>query len=229
MSGAEFRYRTLSEGVESIIRKMILLGELMPGERINEVQLAEQLEMSRGPVREALRRLQSEGLVTYHAHRGTFVAELLDKDAEEVYKLRALLEVGAVKAALPNIRSEHLEHLRQLVQQFEIVRIHHDIDGLIRADLAFHHLLVQLSGNTRLFDMYRLLDTQLGAMYIAVQSKAPTRIENVAQLHLDLVEALESGDEAVICRAFEEHYLSAWKSLVQCTDSSSDNQSRVVE
>lgn len=219
MSGAEFRYRTLSEGVESVIRKMILLGDLIPGERINEVQLAEHLEMSRGPVREALRRLQSQGLVTYHAHRGTFVAELLEKDAEEVYKLRALLEVGAVREALANLRQEHVATLREIVRHFETARKNQDISAIIQADLDFHHLIVQLSGNARLFDMYKSLDTQLGAMFIAVQSRAPSRIANIAKLHEDLVEALESRDEQAICTAFEEHYLSAWKSLSKVTDS----------
>ncbi|WP_054968546.1 GntR family transcriptional regulator [Alicyclobacillus ferrooxydans] len=213
ISGTEFRYRTLSEGVESIVRKMILLGDLVPGERINEVQLAEQLEMSRGPVREALRRLQAEGLVTYHAHRGTFVAELSDKDAEEVYKLRALLEVGAVKAALPNFREKHLGHLREIVSRFEAACLNEDISAMIQADLDFHHLIVQLSGNGRLVDMYQSLDTQLGAMFIAVQTKAPDRLANVAKLHFDLVTALESRDEDIICSAFEDHYLSAWQAL----------------
>ncbi|MFB5188803.1 GntR family transcriptional regulator [Alicyclobacillus fastidiosus] len=213
MDGAEFRFRTLSEGVESVVRRMILMGELVPGERINEVQLAEQLEVSRGPVREALRTLQSQGLVVYHAHRGHFVSELNDEDAEEVYKLRALLEVGAVKMALPRVTPEVLQQLETTVQNFESARTSGDLRELIQADLDFHHTIVKLSGNSRLFEMYKSLDTQLGAMFIAVQSKAPERIGKLREMHQELIDALKSGDEEQVADAFAQHYLSAWRAL----------------
>ncbi|MCL6453899.1 MAG: GntR family transcriptional regulator [Alicyclobacillus sp.] len=209
----EFRFRTLSEGVENVVRRMILLGELVPGERINEVQLAEQLGMSRGPVREALRRLQSEGLVTYHAHRGTFVTELSDKDAEEVYKLRALLEVGAVRSGMNRVDAAVLGQLEEIVKRFEVAQSAKDVGEMIQADIAFHHTVVKLADNGRLLDLYKSLDTQVGAMFIAVQSKAPSRMARLAGMHQELIEALRSGDVTVACDALEQHYLSALHSL----------------
>lgn len=214
LDGMEFRYRTLSEGVESVIRRMILLGEMTPGMRINEVQLAEQLEMSRGPVREALRRLQSEGLVIYHAHRGTFVSELSDKDAEEMYKLRALFEVGALQMGLANVNAAVLRHLETIVANFDQCLLRGDSGGLIQADIDFHHTVVKLSGNSRLFDLYRTLDTQLGTLFLAVQQKVPARIKQLPQMHQTLVDALRQGDEQTVASAFEAHYLSAWQSLL---------------
>lgn len=214
----EFRFRTLSEGVESVIRRMILLGQLAPGMRINEVQLAEQLEMSRGPVREALRRLQSEGLVTYYAHRGTFVSELSDKDAKEMYQLRALLEVGAVRIGLAHVDANVLSQLEGIVNDFELALQVEDLGGLIQADIDFHHTVVKLSDNSHLLDLYRTLDTQLGSMFLAVQRKVPARIKQLPQMHQALVDALRSGSEQTVATAFEEHYLSASESLLRVNE-----------
>lgn len=211
----EFRYRTLSEGVESVIRRMILQGELAPGERINEVQLAEQLEMSRGPIREALRRLQSQGLVIYHPHRGTFVSELSHEDAREVYTLRAILETGAVRLAIEKLQDEDFSRLEEIAQRFETAHLAKDVNGIIQADMDFHHMIVQKSGNSRLYEVYRSLDTQLGTMFIAIQSGAPERVSRLSKMHLDLVEALRSRDVTRACNEFEEHYLSAWRALTR--------------
>lgn len=211
----DFPFRTLSEGVESVIKRMILLGDLPPGERINEVQLSDELNMSRGPVREALRRLQSEGLVVYHPHRGTYVATLTADDAEEIYSLRALLELEALRIALPKIRQVHLDELESIVASFEAARVEGDVTRIIESDLHFHHVMVRLANRPRLFDMFKSLDTHLGVMFISIQDKAPSRIQNVAQLHQALVDVLRSRDEQTVMRAFREHYLSASNVIIQ--------------
>lgn len=210
----DFPFRTLSEGVESVIKRMILLGDLPPGERINEVQLSEELNMSRGPIREALRRLQSEGLVVYHPHRGTFVATLTADDAEEVYSLRALLEVEAVRIALPKVRQVHLDELEAIVASFEEARVEANVARIIACDLDFHHVMVRLANRPRLFDMFKSLDTQLGVMFISIQDKAPSRIHQLSQMHQALVEALRSRDEQTAVQAFRDHYLSASNVLI---------------
>jgi len=209
----DFPFRTLSEGVENVIKRMILLGNLPPGERINEVQLSEELNMSRGPIREALRRLQSEGLVVYHPHRGTFVSTLTEDDADEVYSLRALLEVEAVCIALPKLRQVHLDQLTGIVAAFEEARAEANVPRIIQCDLDFHHVMVRLANRPRLYDMYKALDTQLGVMFISIQNKAPNRIHQVAQMHRDLVQALRSRDADMVSKAFRNHYMSASQAL----------------
>ena len=104
-------HQTLSDNVAGLIRKMIFNGTLKPGERINQAQLAETLNISRGPIREALRMLQNEGLIKHETNRGTFVTTLSSQDAYEIYTLRALLEGEAAQLAIPNLTDKDFTRL----------------------------------------------------------------------------------------------------------------------
>jgi len=209
----ELSHRTLSEGVEQIIRRMILNGDLQPSDRINEGQLAGKLSMSRGPIREALRRLQTEGLVVYHPHRGTYVATLSKKDAEEIYSLRGLLESEAARLALPRLNGEAMVRLQQLIGEFDQAQKNADLQALVNHDTEFHHIVVRAAGHARLFEMYKQLDTQLAAMFFTIRTRAPQRFLRLASLHQELVDALQSGDEEVVVQAFREHYDQAWQAI----------------
>lgn len=213
MADVNFKRRTLSESVEQTLREMILNGDLHPGDRVNEAQLAEDFAMSRGPIREALRRLETEGLIIYRSHKGTFVKTLSKKDAFEIYTLRGFLEGEAVKLALPYLNEGHIEKLQKLVYDFEKARVENEVQKIVQNDLEFHHMVVERSHHGRLYEAYKRLDTQLGAMFITIQNRAPSRFLRVAEIHQDLVDALKTKDEKIAEQAFRAHYTEAWNDL----------------
>ncbi|CAG9607720.1 GntR family transcriptional regulator [Pseudoneobacillus rhizosphaerae] len=206
-------HRTLSDDVATLIRKMILNGTLKPGERVNQVQLAEKMEISRGPIREALRLLQNEGLIKHEANKGTFVSTLSTQDIYEIYTLRALLESEAARLASPNLTAKDFDTLDLLINDFSKALEENDLEREARIDIRFHHTIVSASKHQRLIHMHQQLDTQVGAMYFTVANNLPTRASKVVENHHLLVEAFQSGDLQAIQKVISNHYLLTLQDL----------------
>ena len=205
--------RNLTDEVVDIIRRLILNGTFKPGDKINQAQLAEELVISRGPIREALRLLENEGLIQHIPNRGTYVSTLSKKDAYEIYSLRAWLEEKGAELAVENLTSNHFEHLEQLIVESEQTSIHKDLEKMMRLDFQFHGLIIEQSRHSRLISMHRQLDIQLGAMFLTMATNVPVRIQQFATNHTSLLEALKSSDTGRIRKTFSDHYLEALKDL----------------
>lgn len=205
--------RTLSDDVSKIIRKMILNGELKAGDWINQVQLAEKFNISRGPIREALKILQNEGLIKHETNKGTFVATLSDQDAFEIYTLRALIEGEAAQLALPHLTSQDLSELENYIEEFTEAMQNHDIERQVQCDILFHGKIVTASKHNRLINIHKNLDTQVGVMYLTIANQVPMRVEQVVYNHRILLDALRTGDKKKIKKAFSDHYTAALKDL----------------
>ncbi|MCH4826309.1 GntR family transcriptional regulator [Planococcus halocryophilus] len=205
--------RTLSDDVSKIIRKMILNGELKAGDWINQVQLAEKFNISRGPIREALKILQNEGLIKHETNKGTFVATLSDQDAFEIYTLRALIEGEAAQLALPHLTSQDLSELENYIEEFTEAMQNHDIERQVQCDILFHGKIVTASKHNRLINIHKNLDTQVGVMYLTIANQVPMRVEQVVYNHRILLDALRTGDKKKIKKAFSDHYTVALKDL----------------
>lgn len=207
--------RNLTDEVADIIRKLILNGKLMPGDKINQAQLADELAISRGPIREALRLLENEGLIQHIPNRGTYVSTLSEKDAYEIYSLRAWLEEKGAELAAQNLTTGHYQLLEALIKEFEQASTLKDLDKMMRLDFQFHQLIMDQSRHTRLISMHQNLNTQLGAMFLTMATNVPIRIHQSANNHRLLLEALKSTDTERIKKAFSDHYLDAYKDLSQ--------------
>lgn len=205
--------RTLSDDVAKIIRKMILNGELQAGGWINQAQLAEKFNISRGPIREALKLLQNEGLIKHETNKGTFVATLSDQDAFEIYTLRALIEGEAAQLALPHLTSRDLEELEAYIEEFTEAMNNHDIEHQVQCDILFHGKIVEASRHNRLISIHKNLDTQVGVMYLTIANQVPMRVEQVVYNHRILLDALRTRDKRKIKKAFSNHYTEALKDL----------------
>lgn len=205
--------RTLSDDVAKIIRKMILNGELAAGAWINQAQLAEKFNISRGPIREALKLLQNEGLIKHETNKGTFVATLSDQDAFEIYTLRALIEGEAAQLALPHITDQDLEELEDYIEEFSEAMHNHDIEHQVQCDIRFHGKIVAASRHNRLISIHKHLDTQVGVMYLTIANQVPMRVEQVVNNHRVLLDALRTRDKKKIQKAFSNHYTAALKDL----------------
>ena len=206
-------HENLSDHVAKIIRKMILNGTLKPGEKVNQVQLAESLNISRGPIREALRMLQNEGLIVHETNKGTYVTTLSYQDAYEIYTLRALLEAKAVELAVPHLSERDFSRLEELLKEFEEALHDNDLEREARCDISFHQIIIGASKHQRLIHMHEQLDTQVGAMFLTVASKLPVRAAMVVENHKKLLDALKSKDIERVSREFSDHYVLALKEL----------------
>ncbi|MCJ1909946.1 GntR family transcriptional regulator [Planococcus ruber] len=205
--------RSLSDDVAQIIRKMILNGELQAGERINQAHLAENLSISRGPIREALKLLQNEGLIKHETNKGTFVATLSKEDAFEIYTLRALLEGEAAQLALPNLTDQDFAKLENLLDEFYEAMVEKNLEKQAQCDILFHSTIVHASRHNRLINIHKHLDTQVGAMFLTVANQVPLRVEQVVENHRVLLNALRTKNCKEIQEKFSAHYTDALKDL----------------
>ncbi|MGV3487780.1 MAG: GntR family transcriptional regulator [Tuberibacillus sp.] len=205
---------SLSDNVARTLREMILNGRLMPGERINQVHLAQELNISRGPLREALRLLQNEGLVKHETNKGTFVTSLSKRDIWEIYTLRALLEGKASQLALEHLTEKDFEKLDQTLVGFKKALKEHNHEAIVQNDITFHQIIVNASKHSLIIKSHQNLDVKVGAMYLTMQTQRPVRIKQVVDTHRSLVDALKSKDKERIKKEFSNHYLDALNDLL---------------
>jgi DNA-binding GntR family transcriptional regulator len=182
-------YQPLREVVCETLREAIVNGVLNPGERLMEIQLAEELGVSRTPVREAIRKLELEGFVIMVPRRGTYVADLSIKDINEVFEVRTSLDVLAAGLAAERITEEELEQLERLLVQIGEYIENGDMDKIVEADSLFHDILYCASRNDRLVGIINNLREQL-TRFRSISMAYPGRLKNTLEEHTRLVEAL---------------------------------------
>jgi DNA-binding GntR family transcriptional regulator len=206
---------TLRERSLEALRSAILSGRYRPGDHLGEVELAGSLGVSRGTVREALRHLQQEGLVTA-GNRGMLrVNSLSSAEVHELFRVRAALEGLAVREVIASPRRDAAaEALRAAVERLS------DEDepaARMEADLAFHLLLCQLSGNSMLVEAWQRLE---GRMRVAILNGAAWQAPMMARdRHVPIVEAIERGDVEAAVRVVDEHMAGAAEHFAQATES----------
>jgi len=179
----------LRDQVRDEIRQRINDGRLAPGERLTEQSLADEFQVSRIPVREALRMLQTEGLVTTLPRRGAFVARLSRRDLEHLYDLRAALEVLAFRRAAESATPQHIKRLERLVTRTMSAAKRGDHMEATRLNAEFHEAVIDAAGNPYLTSTYGALTGRL--RWLINQSREYER--HVAE-HAALVEAIAAGD-----------------------------------
>ena len=143
------------------LRQAILTGKLKPGERLMEVRLAETLGVSRTPVREAIHKLELEGLVTMVPRRGAEVAQITEKSMNDVLEVRRALDALCAELACERITQEGLAALKQACDYFEQCVAGKDILKIAQADVALHDIIVQATGNQRLIQLVNNLSEQM--------------------------------------------------------------------
>lgn len=205
--------RPTSDVIADELRRRIVEGDLAPGTQLGEVALADRLEVSRGPVREALQRLVQEGLAVAERHRGVFVATLDEHDAADVYVARAAVERSAALVLVRRGDAAAVDHLAELVEQMRAAAGRRPERGtgtatswrrLADLDLAFHEALVDAAGSRRLTRMYGTLVAETRMVLAGLEQAYPDGATVVAE-HDRLVAALRRGDEAEVLAAVDDH------------------------
>jgi DNA-binding GntR family transcriptional regulator len=185
-----------SEGVFDEVRRAIINGEYLPGSRLVETQLADALEVSRTPVREALVRLAAEGFVDLIRNRGAFVAKWSDHDLEEIFGLRVLLEGYGLRIAATKIRPDEIADLEELAESMDealAARKPGYVEVCTNLNTRFHRTLVDASRNQRLSAMVSQL-TQLPLIHRTIRMQDPAELGRSFAQHRDMITAMKVKD-----------------------------------
>ena len=181
----------LSDQVKEILLKRILDGEYSPGDRLVEMHIAQEFEISQAPVREALRELEALGFVESEPYRGTRVRAVTKSELTEIYPVRAALEEVAARAAAVHLAG-NVEALEAELEAMHAAAEKGDLYEEVQHDVEFHRLIVEASGNRVLQDMWRSL--RIEARTLISVLKAHIGGYELAEMHRPVLEALAEGD-----------------------------------
>jgi DNA-binding GntR family transcriptional regulator len=195
---------TAQEAVLAELRRLIVTGQLRPGEQIVQDALAAELGVSRVPLREALKILEGEGQVRYVAHRGYFVTQLSLPDLLEVYRIREILEAEAVRVGLPQMTTEDVDRLAEAEREVQAAAEAADVAGMTQANRRFHFALIEACGLPRLVRILGLL-WDATEVYRSVYFTEPGNRERVDAEHHELVAAVKAGDIERAVDVLDEH------------------------
>ncbi len=199
--------RPLTTLVRERIEHMVMRGELKAGDRLNENALAAELNVSRGPVREATRVLAEAGLLTIMPNRGAFVREISLEDVLHVYDIRAgLARVSGRLAALRATQAD-IDMLRELWCDMEEARSSRNSDEYYEINRKFHAKIVEMTGNPRLIEFHEQTEREV-FLFLRRGVSGPTRIDISNKQHKDMLDAIAAGDELEAARAFERHVVA---------------------
>lgn len=204
-------YRPLREIVFETLREAIISGVLKPGERLMEVQLAEEMGVSRTPVREAIRKLELENFVVMVPRKGAYVADLSTKDIVDVFEIRAALEALAAGLAAERITDDELEELQQILVQNAKSQ---SLEEFIAIDTKFHDVLYRASRNERLVQIISNLREQI-QRFRSTTLASPGRMKNTLEEHKRIVDAVSERNVQLAQQLAQEHIDNAENSMLE--------------
>ena len=207
-------YLPLRDVVFNTLRQAILKGELKPGERLMEIQLANKLGVSRTPVREAIRKLELEGLVLMIPRKGAEVAEITRQDMEDVLEVRTALEELAVKDACDHITDAQLSELKKASNEFKKALLEgKDLVTCADADMHFHDVILSATNNRRLIQMLNNLSEQM-YRYRMEYVKDIRQRSNLVEEHRELLDAISSRDSIKAKELMKTHLLNQQQEVI---------------
>ena len=212
------RTQSLTTVVFQELERRIMEGELLSGERINEKQLAEEQGVSRGPIREACRRLEEAGLVEIKVNRGVFVRELKFIDLLEIYDIRAALFGFAGRVLARVVSMEQTEQLENLVERMRTYADEGNLEEYYPLNLEFHATLMAFTNNKRLAKLYDGMNKELN-LFRRQALVAGKNISVSCDEHQDIVNALRGGNPSKIASAMRMHSLAGRNRLMRVVPS----------
>lgn len=221
-------YLPLRDVVFNTLRRAILKGELKPGERLMEIALAERLGVSRTPVREAMRKLELEGLVVMIPRRGAQVANITEKDLNDVLEVRIALENLSIQKACACMTQEQLEELKEAARKFESMTEIGNLVKLAEADVDFHEVIYRSSDNRRLNQVLNNLREQIYRYRVEYLKDEDTR-KILVKEHEEIYEAIKARDvkkaQEISYRHIENQREAIMRSIREEADSGKRNGS----
>jgi DNA-binding GntR family transcriptional regulator len=198
--------------IYNTLRENILNNKYKPGESLIETKLADELHVSRTPIREAIRQLELEGLVESIPNRGVYVKGISKKDMKDIYSIRLVLEVLAAKWSIENITDEGVSELKDIYELMEFYTGKGDIDRIAKLNTEFHQVIFNASKSNILIHL--LNDFQLYVRWARHESLSmPGRMEKALEEHKNILEAFEKKDADEVVKALSTHIKNSSKNL----------------
>ena len=207
-------YRTLRENVVDMIRMKIISGDLKPGTKIVEQELANEFDISRGPIREALRQLEQEGMIEYTRNVGCYVRTIDIQDVYEIYYMRASYEMMAVKLCGGAIPRDVIDRMESVLANMSQITIGNFKD-VFELDKQFHSEILTLVDLSRLKKAWEALEYGNVIIGNTTNLNQEAIIEAQYRIHKELLDAFKSGDMQVICTAIMDHYMKSVRKLME--------------
>ncbi|MBO4982263.1 MAG: GntR family transcriptional regulator [Lachnospiraceae bacterium] len=203
----------LRDVVFNTLRQAILTGELKPGERLMEIHLANRLGVSRTPIREAIRKLELEGLVTMIPRRGAEVAQITEKSMNDVLEVRRAMDALCVELACDRITEEEIQALKQACDAFEEAVKSKDVKRIAQADVKLHDIIVRATGNQRLVQLVNNLSEQM-YRYRFEYIKDFSQHERLVEEHRIIYESIVKKDKETASQAARMHIDNQEKAII---------------
>lgn len=199
-------YRTLRENIVEVIRMKILNEELRPGMRVIEQELSDEFGVSRGPIREALRQLEQEGMVEYKRNAGCSIKKISLEDIYEIYLLRSTYEKLAVRLYQGQFTDEELEKMEEILKKMKNPR-EEDYKYIVELDCKLHRVIVEKAKLPRMLKSWEELNYgNMLSCYAGEISREETARRQYP-IHRKLVDACKTKDTDIICEAISKHYM----------------------
>ena len=218
-------YLPLRDVVFNTLRQAILKGELKPGERLMEIALAERLGVSRTPIREAMRKLEQEGLVVMIPRRGAQVANITEKDLNDVLEVRMALENLSIENACKKMTEEQLAELKKAAKVFEATMEEGNLVKLAEADVAFHEVIYQSSDNCRLNQVLNNLREQIYRYRVEYLKEEETR-KLLVKEHDEIYEAIRNRDVKTAQEISYQHIENQREAIIRSIREENDSRQK---
>lgn len=188
---------TLREQIVEFIKDSVVSGRLKPGERVPEHEIAEKLGISRTPIREAFRQLESEGFITVTPRKGAVVSPITDKDVREFYAIKSILEGHAARTSCATLSPKEIKKLESLNSQMEKYASKGDVKGFFKCDNQFHDTFLKACGNEKLCSLVHNLVQQFERFRVTALS-LPGRMNESVKQHREIIDAFKDGDQDLV-------------------------------
>jgi len=205
-------YKTVRDAAFERLRNAILKGHFKPGERLVESQIAEEMGISRTPIREAIRRLETEKLVVNLPRKGVVVAPLDMSQVKEIFAIRAALEGLAVKLAMENFNHEIIKEMEDILKEMQKGIKSQDLDQIVECNTRFHDCIIKTAGSSKLFEMLQNIKEQIQRFRhssLSVEGRPQIALEE----HICILNHIKEKNTTNAQKMMEQHIENAGKAL----------------
>jgi len=209
------KHLTLREKILENIRDAIISGALKAGSRVSEPDLAERYGISRTPIREAFRQLESEGYLTVIPRRGAVVSEFSEKDVEDFYAIKSILEGYAARQACEKLTAKELERLQSINNRLAELAAHNDIKAFFKIHNDFHDVFIKAADNEKLRELINSLVTRFQRLRL-MSISLPGRMGNSVQEHEKIIDAFRRKDAEAAEMLVRKNAVYGGKALMDC-------------
>lgn len=215
----------LANLVRQEIERRIFSGELAAGDRLNELEIARKLGISRAPVRESLRTLEQAGLVVSRKNYGVFVREVSIDEVSEIYQARACIDAGVGLELARSIKTGQLSELQRMVEKMKAACAADDATTYHELNVVFHERMVEMTGNRKLLEIYRRLLNEL-ALYRRHSLGQPGAMQRSVEEHRSFLKSIRRGDGDAAGKAMRDHILASSERMQQARETVASDKPR---